>query len=334
METIVVFGATGNLGAYVAIDLHNHGYNVIAVGHRKNDNGFFAEYGIEYISVDINDKETFSKLPRKQIDGVAHFAGELPSRYAYQPNKLLNTIIIGTNNVLDYMLLCGAKKIVFPQTPFDLYEYHNTKIAIEPDMPRTFPLTGDHSIYTIAKNAAVDIIEHYAATYGINWYILRIFTVYEYNPNPYHFSNFRMQKMPYRILIDKALNGDPIEIWGDPSRRKEILYIKDFTQCVRKAFKSDAQGGFYNVGGKDTVSLEEQIKGIVEVFSPSDRRSPILYRPEMPNALEAHFDISKTKKELGYDPKYSYIEAMKDFYHEMITEPFSKLWGKGSDYNR
>ena len=47
---------------------------------------------------------------------------------------------------------------------------------------------------------------------------------------------------------------------------------------------------------------------------------------------EPHFDITKTKLELGYEPRYSYIEAMEDFYHEMQTEPFALLWGKKEDY--
>lgn len=332
MKTIVVFGATGNLGAYIAVDLKEHGFKVIATGHRISDNGFFATKGIEYVSLDITDKKSFEKLPQSDIYGVAHFAGELPSRYDYQPDKLLNSIVLGTLNVLDYMIKSGAKKIVFPQTPFDLYKYHNTKIAIEPDMPRMFPLTGDHSIYTIAKNAAVDLIEHYAATFGILWYVLRFFTIYEYHPNPYHYCHYKRQMMPYRVLIDKALKGQPIEIWGDPNRRKEIVYIKDFTQCVRKAFESSGFSGIYNVGGKSPVSLDEQIKGIVEVFSPQGHESKISYRPDMPNALEAHFDIEKTKIELGYVPQYSYIEAMRDFYKEMQEEPFSQLWGKGQDY--
>ena len=90
----------------------------------------------------------------------------------------------------------------------------------------------------------------------------------------------------------------------------------------------------YNVGGKQPVSLDEQIKGIVAVFSPEGKKSSISYRPDMPNALEAHFDISKTRRELGYEPQYSYIEAMKDFYQEMKTEPFAQLWGKASDYEK
>lgn len=332
MKTVVVFGATGNLGAYVALDLKTHGYDVVATGHRESDNGFFADHGIKYVALDINNKETFDKLPQKDVFAVAHFAGELPSRYDYQPSRLLDSIIVGTLNVLDYMVKAGAQKIVFPQTPFDLYKYHNTEMAIEPDMQREFPLTGDHSVYTIAKNAAVDLIEHYAATYGISWYVLRFFTIYEYHPNPYHYYHYKRQMMPFRVLMDKAMKSEPIEIWGNPNRRKEIVYIKDFTQCVRKALESTVDGGIYNVGGKNTVSLEEQIRGIVEVFSPKDNPSKISYRPDMPDALEAHFDISKTKRELGYEPKFSYIEAMQDFYHEMQTEPMAKLWGKKEDY--
>lgn len=40
-QKIVVFGATGNLGAYIAVHLNEQGYEVIAVGHRKSDNNFF-----------------------------------------------------------------------------------------------------------------------------------------------------------------------------------------------------------------------------------------------------------------------------------------------------
>ena len=40
MKKVIVFGATGNLGAYITIYLKSVGYDVIAVGHRKDDNGF------------------------------------------------------------------------------------------------------------------------------------------------------------------------------------------------------------------------------------------------------------------------------------------------------
>ena len=88
MKTIVIFGATGGIGAYTALYLKDTGaYNVIAVGHRKSDNGFYAQYDIEYYSVDVSDYSSFDKLPKAGIDVVINFAGVLPARN-YDPRHL------------------------------------------------------------------------------------------------------------------------------------------------------------------------------------------------------------------------------------------------------
>lgn len=330
-KRIIVFGATGNLGAYSALQLKQDGYDVIAVGNRQSDNDFFSDYGIKYYSVNICDPASFAKLPDKEVDAVVHFAGALPSRYEYDPGLLIQSITHGTLNILEYMRKAGVKKIIFPQTPFDIWYLHNTETLIKADDKRSFPPTGDHAIYTIAKNAAVDLIEYYHHEYEISRFILRFFTIYQYHPNPYHYADGIRKMMPYRILMDRAMNGEDIEIWGNPKRRKEIVYIKDFTRLVSLCIASDIEGGIYNVGG-NRVSLEEQIQGIIDVFSPPAHPSQKIYCPNKDNSLLAGFDTSKTEKELGYTPQYSYLEAMHDFYQEMKTEPFAKLWGVKNDY--
>ena len=203
---------------------------------------------------------------------------------------------------------------------------------LKADLPRSFPLTGDHATYTIAKNAAVDLIEHYHATYGISRFILRFFTIYQYHPNAYHYADFKKRMMPYRMLMDRASKSLPIEVWGNPSIKKEMVYIKDLTQLVSNCMASDLEGGTYNVGNGWQVSLEEQIQGIIDVFSPKENPSPKIYCPEKPDPLQNAFDISKTVKELNFHPKYSYVESLKDFKHEMETEPFAQLWGRKEDY--
>lgn len=332
-KTVLVLGATGNLGAYSAIALKNAGYNVIAHGHRKSDNDFFTEQGIPYYSFDITDRSAFDCLLNKRIDVVADFAGELPSRCAFDPQALVRSITEATLNVLEFMRKAGAKKIIFPTTPYDLFYLHETGKPIDPDAQRSFPAANDHSIYTIAKNAAVDLIEYYHNEFGISRFILRHFTIYQYHPNAYHFADHIMRKMPYRGLIDKAAAGEPIEIYGDPTRVKEMVYIKDFTKVVIGAAESKLAGGFYNVGSPTRVSLEEMIRGIVEVFSPVDKPSKISYAPEKPNTLQSMLDWSKTKTELGYHPEYDFIRMMKDFKNEMEIEPFAKLWGTSKSFD-
>lgn len=211
---------------------------------------------------------------------------------------------------------------------------HESGIPINPDAQRSFPLTGDHSIYAIAKNAAVDLIENYYNEYGISRFILRFFTIYQYHPNAYHYADGKMRMMPYRMLMDKAAKGEPICVYGDPTRVKEMVYIKDFTQVVVNAVKSDLSGGFYNIGSPTRVSLDEMIHGIVEVFSPENKKSIISYDATKPDTLQSMLDWSKTEKELNYKPQYSYIKMLEDFKQEMETEPLKKLWGTREDYEK
>ena len=331
-KKVIVFGATGNLGAPISVYLKQNGYDVIAVGHRTSDNGFFEDMGIPYYSVDIENAKQFDVLPTDDIYAVAHFASSLPSRYEYNPRDLFESITIGTLNVLEWMRKIGCKKIVFPQTPSDMASYHNCGKMIPEDAPREFPLTGDHAVYTIAKNAAVDLIENYHAEYGFSRFVFRFFTIYEYHPNAYHYRNYKHLMMPFRMLMDRASKSLPIEIWGNCKKAKEMVYIKDFIRLVKLAIDSDIEGGIYNVGNGWQVSLEEQILGIIKVFSPKDNPSPVIYVKDKPDPLENAFEITKIKRDFGYEPLYTYILQLEDFKHDMETEPFAKLWGTKEDY--
>lgn len=331
-ETVLVLGATGNLGAYSALALKDAGFDVIAAGRRQSDNGFFADRGIPYYSVDITDAGSLEKLTMEDIDVIADFAGELPSRCSFNPQKLIQTITEATLNVLEFMVHHGVGKLIFPTTPYDLFRFHETGEPIDPDATRSFPETGDHSVYAIAKNAAVDLIEHYHYQYGINRFILRFFTIYQYHPNAYHFADGKPRMMPYRFLIDQAQRGEPIAIYGNPSRVKEMVYIKDFTKVVVSAANSSLEGGFYNIGSPERVSLDQMIHGIVEVFSDPAKPSRIFYEPNQPDTLQSILNWDKTKIELGYEPEYDFISMMKDFKKEMEEEPMAGLWGTASDY--
>lgn len=333
-EKILILGATGNLGAYSTVALKNAGFDVIAAGHRKSDNNFFVDQGIPYYSIDITDKDSFDPLLNLGITTVADFAGELPSRCAFNPQALIRTITEATVNVLEFMRKCGAKKIIFPTTPYDLARFHETGEPIPADALRSFPPIGDHSIYAIAKNAAVDLIENYHNEYGFSRFILRFFTIYQYHPNAYHYADGKMRMMPYRSLMRRAEKGEPISIYGNPNRVKEMVYIKDFTKVVVNAAKSDLQGGIYNIGSPERVSLEEMIRGIVEVFSPEGNKSMISYDPDKPDTLQSMLDWSKTQEELQYYPEYTFLKLLKDFKKEMEEEPFAKLWGHGNDYDK
>jgi UDP-glucose 4-epimerase len=328
VKNVVIFGATGTIGVYTSVALKEKGYNIFAVGRRNDQNNFFKEYDITYYSLDIKNKENFNLLPSKDIDAIIHFAGAMPAHMkGYDPKEYIDSVITGTFNVLEYAKRADAERIIFTQSISDILYLFGTTNPIDPDVERKFPLTGDHSIYSLSKNAAVNLIEHYYSTYKIKRFILRLPTIYAYHPNPFYYVNGEKKWMGYRLLIDNAIKGNSIEIWGDPQMKKEIMYIKDFTQIINGALHAKTDGGIYNAGTGIGVSLEDQIKHIVQVFSSPQNQSKIIYKPHMPNAPQFVLNIDKTKRELDYLPKYDYLSYLLDFKTEMVTQRFKGIWG-------
>lgn len=328
---VVVFGATGGIGAYTILHLlETEKYELVAVGHRKSDNGFFETKGIPYYSVDIADYKTFDCLPKEDVFAVVNMAGVLPA-VKYDPRLFVSSFTMGQLNVLEYMREVGCKKIIFAQTPADLWYLQNTTEPMPADAQRSFPPSTDHSIYTIAKNAAIDITQYYQNTFGIQWYALRFFNVYMFDPNPYYHVDGIKRWISFRLLIEKAKKGEDIEVWGDPTRSKEMVYVKDVAQLISQCISDKEHSGIYNVGSLHQVTLEEQIDGIIEVFT-EEKKSKKIYRPDKTDALFNHLDITKTISELGYSPHYSYMDWLIDFKEEESKNRFEDIWGKRVRY--
>lgn len=328
MKKVVIFGATGHTGAYLTdyclSFLDPKIYEVIAVGRKKTD--YFTKRNIKYYSVDIKKSEDFEKLPKDDVHAVILLSAILPaSMEGYEPNEYLETNIIGAFNVLEYTRKVKADRILYTQTIRDIGNFIGSDKPLTPDLPRSFSYTGDHAVYVISKNTAVDLIEHYFQEYGIKKFIFRLPTIYSYSPIDYFYVNGVKRKKAYRHMIDQARKGLPVEMWGDPSNAHDIVYVKDFCQMMCKGIVAEVDGGIYNVGTGVPVTLKEQIEGMIEVFSPKNSPSKIIPLVDKPDSRSYQIDITKAENDLGYRPKYNYIDYLKDFKKEMKLDRYKEL---------
>ncbi len=332
-QRVILFGATGTVGAYAAIALQQSGYEVIAVGRRKNDNGFFKEHGMQYISMDITDNKAFKVLPQENVYAVIHLAGAIPARMqGYNPQTYIDSVMTGTLNVLDYCVFVSADRIVFAQSVADVSYLYGNNALIPADVEQHFPLNDDHSVYSICKNAAVNLIEHYFVKYGLKRFVLRFPNIYVYHPNPFYFFDGKKRWQSYRLLIERAKKGLPIELWGNPNLQRDIVYVKDCVQIIVKSLSAVVDGGMYNVGTGIGTTMKKQIEGIIDVFSAASHRSLIIECPDKPDTASYIMDITKTLNELGYEPHFDYLTYLLDMKKEMEIEPFRDLWGRESDF--
>lgn len=332
MKKIIVFGATGNIGAYFVQYAKNYFQNdniqIIASGKRDSAK-VFSSMGVEYVSVDITKPLDFERLPKDNIWAVVHLASALPAYMeGYQPKQYLDSIILGSYNVLEFCRCNNAEKILYSTTCFDVGAYPPGTI-IKPDMRKKFNYVGDHAVYIISKNTVCELLEHYHQQYGLKTFIFRLPSVYSYSTNHYVYVDGKKTLRPLYKLIQNAMDGKPLELWGDPNSEKEMLYVYDLAQMFCLAIRNEfLDKGMYNCGTGIPVTLQEQMEAIVEVFCSEGKKSDIVVLPDKEPGYGILMDVENAKSELGYVPQYDVLKLFKDFKKEMQYERFLSLRGK------
>lgn len=324
-KKIIVLGSAGNLGMYFIdyllenLDMEN--YEIIATGTK-------AEYPYEfykgtYIQLDITNKQDFEKLPTKDVHALIDFAGVLPAYLAKDdPYKYIDVNVTGTMNVLEYCRKVKVDRIIYTQTWADLNGYLKDKKPLKPEWLRKPIYKGDHAVYATTKCAAVDLIECYHQMYGIKNFIFRLPNIYEYSPDMFYYVDGEKKYVSYRYIIQRAIEGKDIEMWGNPDLGKDIIYVKDLCQMIFKSLFVNRDTGIYNAGTGVKTTMREQIEGIIKVFSPKDKPSKIIPCPEKKDCDDFVMDITNAKEELGYEPKYDYISYLEDYKKEMELNRF------------
>lgn len=246
MRRIVVFGASGDVGRYFIDYLltQKAEYQIIAVGHRKSFSIFKDCPSVQYYPIDITQKSEFNHLP-KDIFAVVDFAGLMPARMkGYYPQRYIDVNITGTLNILDYARDAYADRFLFMQSFGDIKDYGEKEVLLTANMPRKFQFDTDHTVYVMTKNFAVDLLENYHQLYGIKNFVFRLPTIYLYSKQDKFYVDGKERQIGYRRLIDMAKNGDIMQVWGDPYRVKDMIYVKDFCQMLLKALCVNRSHGY------------------------------------------------------------------------------------------
>ncbi len=326
MKKILVFGATGRVGSNVAVYLKDCGYEVVAVGHRASDGGFFATKDIAYIGGVANENDAdFEKLPT-DIDVVVNLAGAMPAHANASPMPYIQSIVVGTVNICEWLRTkTSCKRIVFNTTPSDVIQYLNQPTPVPDYAQRSFPKNGgDHAVYAIAKNAAVDILEHYGIAFGFKPIVFRHDTIYSWSESPYYNINGARKKLPWRLIVENSINGQTVEVWGNPNFKKCLLYVKDFCSAIECAVKTECTG-MYNLSGVRFYTMDEQIQGIIDVFGNKSNPPQKKYCPEKPSTPMHLYADEKAKIELGWNPCWDWWKACEDMKKVMEEKPFHLL---------
>ena len=182
-------------------------------------------------------------------------------------------------------------------------------VPISEDEPRNYKYDGDHAVYVFSKNAANDVMEYYNKQHGMKNAVFRLPMVYGVGPHGYFRVNGLLVKSGLQIFIDNAISGKDIIIHGDKDLSRDVVYVKDVATAFHLAINNPNTYGLYNMSSGKAVTLEEQAKVIVEVFSPVTHKSVIKYDPTI--KTQVSFADGKGKR-------ISFVPEFADFADMMI----------------
>lgn len=259
----------------------------------KNIEPLLQHHDFELVEGSILDRQLLGRL-FEGVDYVFHNAAQAGVRISVEnPSKAHEVNATGTLNVLEAAVKSGVKKVINASSssvygkvsylPFD--EEHPN----EPVSP-----------YGVSKLAAEHYCRVFGEIFGLETISLRYFTVFGPRMRP---------DLAIYIFTRKALNNEPIEIFGDGEKTRDFTYIDNIVEGNMLAMKRGS--GAYNIGGGERVCINDLARKIVEIVG-SD--SEIIYSATMKGDAEHTWaDVSKARKELGYVPGIGLDEGLKRY---------------------
>jgi len=298
---LVITGGAGFIGSNLAEELSKGKDNEVIIvddlstGKMENLRKF--NQTINFVRGSITDlnllKRTF-----KDTDYVFHQAA-IPSvpRSIKDPIASNNANVNGTLNVLVAANDCGVKKVVYASS--------SSVYGDTPELPKRERMTPNPlSPYAVTKLLGEYYCKVFTEVYGLKTVSLRYFNVYGPRQDPY--SDYAAVIPRF---INRVLENKPPVIYGDGEQTRDFTFVKDVVKANVLAAESDANG-VYNIAYGNRVRINELANMIMKLMGKNLK--PIHDAPREGDVKHSLGGIAWAKKNLGYEPRYSLEEGLRE----------------------
>ena len=321
---VLVTGGAGYIGSHTCIELLNNGYEIVVMDNYCNSSPDVLKI-VEKLTnktfpiyeCDMLDYDGFEKIFQdNKIDAVIHFAGlKAVGESVGKPLEYYHNNLVGTINLLRLMKQYKVYQLVFSSSA-TVYGMNNTAPFRE-DMPLSTT-----NPYGTTKLMIENILKDLCFA-DKKW---KVALLRYFNPIGAHQSGLIGENpngipnnlMPYIMKVAVGqLNC--LSIYGDDyptpdgTGVRDYIHVCDLAAGHLKALEKLPQidgAQAYNLGtGKgssvlDVVHAFEKASGKTVTYKIAPRRAG--------DIAECYADVSKAKKELGWEAKYSLDDMCRD----------------------
>ncbi|MBR4388613.1 MAG: SDR family oxidoreductase [Prevotella sp.] len=311
---VLVTGGAGFIGSNLCEHLLAEGHSVrvldnFATGHIENLLPFFDTYNGRF-ELQVGDIRNLDDC-KKAVEGMEYVLHE--AALGSVPRSIKDPITTNAVNISGFLNMlvaardAGVKRFVFAASS-STYGDSKTLPKVEDVIGR--PL----SPYAITKYVDELYADVFARTYGIEFIGLRYFNVFGRRQDP-HGAYAAVIPLFFKQL--KSLTAPVIN--GDGEFSRDFTYVDNVIQMNMLALETtnpDAVNQIYNVAFGERTTLNQLVGYMKEFMGEYDSRILDVEPVHGPNRLgdipHSLACIDKAKSLLGYAPKYSLRDGLKE----------------------
>lgn len=346
MANILVTGGAGFIGSFITDELLSKGHQVTVLDsldpqvHKTGEPPSYLNKQATFIKGDVGEYDKIKQL-LKDHEYVYHEAAAVGvGQSMYEIRKYVQANTYATSVLLEALaneehnikkLIVASSMSIYGEGSYKDKDGNIVSPPLRPDeqmakgdfnmyMPgSTDPLTAvptsetkpleTNSIYAQTKKDQEEMCLIIGKAYGIPTVALRYFNVYgprQSLSNPY--------TGVAAIFLSRIKNNNPPTIYEDGNQSRDFVNVRDIAQAnVLAMEKSAADYEILNVGTGRAVTIKE-VAEVLTKISGSQVQPKVLNTFRKGDIRHCYPDISKIKSKLGYEPKVSFEDGMKELF--------------------
>lgn len=301
-QKILVTGGAGFQGSHIIEHLLAEGHDVTILNtssERSEKNLSRFQKSPRVVFGSVTDKEVVEKTVREH-DVIMHLAARVNVDESIKyPFAFIETNIHGTYNILEAIRKNGGNQRLIYASTSEVYGSHPEKESLGEEIELR-----PHSPYAASKAAADRMCFAYYKTYGLPITIVRPFNIYGERQK----DGVGGAMIP--IFVKKALNNEPITIFGDGSQTRDYMHVSDLVQGYDIVLKNDALNGqVINFGSGKETSIKD-----IALYIAKKLNAQIEHKEQRPGEV-ARFPIANITKasSFGFKPKVDIWDGLERY---------------------
>ena len=305
---ILVTGGAGYIGSVVVEECISAGHKTFVIDNLEKGHREMVHPEAGFFEGDFGDAGLMeSVLSDEKIDTVIHMAAySLVGESVEHPGKYYHNNVVNGLSMLNTMVACGVKNIVFSSTAATYGEPERQPITEDfPNIP-TNP-------YGESKLAFERALKWYEQAHGVRYVSLRYFNAAGATDRCGEMHDPETHLIPI-VLQAAAGMRESVQIYGDDYPTKDGTCVRDYihvTDLARAHVLAVESGksGIYNLGcGGDGYTVKEVIDTAREVTGRDIKAVVGPRRPGDPAVLVAGSE--RIKSELGWEPQFQDLRVI------------------------